>query len=205
MKRLLVPVSLALLTAGCSSEPRVVVRASLEPGGPVSDLPVRLLPYDRKAVLDSLAAASGSPEPLLPHEVIQILRGDTPAVRAASAKPPVTRADSAAAALTPERARAIADSVRKAQREWATRAYRGFDSAVLQRVAATGRGEEADTTGTDGVVRFAAKEGSWWVWAHYTLPNEELDWLIPVRVPKEGKDSIVVELNRANAVSRPFL
>jgi hypothetical protein len=204
MKRLLVPFSLALLTAGCSSEPRVIVRASLEPGGPVADLPVRLLPYDRQAVLDSLAATSGSPEPLLPHEVIQILHGDTSAGRAASAKPPVTRADSAAA-LTPERARAIADSVRKAQREWAARAYRGFDSAVLQRVQASGRGEEADTTGTDGVVRFAAKEGSWWVWAHYTLPDEELDWLIPVRVPRDGKDSIVVELNRANAVSRPFL
>ena len=56
MKRPLVVPALLLALAACDGGSRVVVQASLEEEGPVADLPVRLLPYDRQAILDSLAA-----------------------------------------------------------------------------------------------------------------------------------------------------
>ena len=212
MKRLLVPLAVLVLAAACDSGPRVVVRASLEPGGPVSDLPVLLLPYDRQAVLDSLRRAADKPEPTLPQEVIQRLRGDTSTVPPPAADTGARR-DTAAArrrdstmavirAMTRPQLRRYADSVRRAQRAWADSAYASFDEVVRAKVDAAARGEQTDTTAADGVARFAPKDGDWWVWARYTLPNEEVEWLVPVRVPEKG-DSIVVTLNRANGKSHP--
>ena len=37
---------------------------------PLSDIEVRLLPYDRDAVFDSMASAFGTPEPPIPEELI---------------------------------------------------------------------------------------------------------------------------------------
>lgn len=211
MKRLplVVPLFAAALAAACGSDPPVVVRASLEPGGPVADLPVRLLPYDRTALLDSLAKASGRPEPTLPQEVIQRLRGDSLSAPARTG-PDTTKADSAATAaaariraMTPAQLRAFADSVLRARRVWEDSAYARYDSAAFQRVQAAGRGELSDTTDAAGVARFSAGDGDWWVWARYTLRNEELDWVVPLKVV-EGGDSMVVTLTRANAVSRPL-
>lgn len=59
-----------LLLAACG-KPEVTVLAELPQAGtttrePVSDLPVRLVPYDRDAIIDSLTAASNLPEPKLP-------------------------------------------------------------------------------------------------------------------------------------------
>lgn len=63
-------VVLPLLGAACS-KPEVQVRAELPGAGgaastPVADLPVRLLPYDRDAILDSLTRAAKRPEPQVP-------------------------------------------------------------------------------------------------------------------------------------------
>ena len=69
MKRLLL-LAACLAAAGCSDS-KVVVRASLaEAGEPIVDLPVFLLPYDRQALMDSLAEASDDPEPTIPSALI---------------------------------------------------------------------------------------------------------------------------------------
>jgi hypothetical protein len=72
MKRPFPPLFLAipLLLAACG-KPEVTVLAQLPQAGmttrePVSDLPVRLVPYDRDAIIDSLTAAAHTPEPKLP-------------------------------------------------------------------------------------------------------------------------------------------
>lgn len=58
---------------GCE-QPQVVVEVGLTDAGgevqPLPDLPVRLLPYDREAVLDSLEAASSEPQPPIPPELL---------------------------------------------------------------------------------------------------------------------------------------
>ena len=75
MKRPIPPLILILSLAlsGCGT-PDVTVRAELPATGtdvrsPVADLPVRLIPYDRDAILDSLTRAGHQPEPKLPIEL----------------------------------------------------------------------------------------------------------------------------------------
>jgi hypothetical protein len=72
------PVLVALLTllatTGCN-DPRVIAEASIENQSTgerlaLGDLPIRLLPYDRDAVFDSLEAAHGAPEPAIPPEIL---------------------------------------------------------------------------------------------------------------------------------------
>ena len=77
MKRVLaLPAAVLLLgTAACSS-PQVVVEAAItqESTGetlPLQDLPIRLLPYDRDAIFDSLEAAYTTPEPPIPPALLQ--------------------------------------------------------------------------------------------------------------------------------------
>jgi hypothetical protein len=77
MKRFLVLVAVAvsLVASGCG-QPEVVAEAALtEPGTgervALSDLPVRLLPYNRDAIFDSLEAAYPEPEPPIPPEIMQ--------------------------------------------------------------------------------------------------------------------------------------
>ena len=76
MKRTFVILSalLPLGLAACGGGPEVVVRTALQQDGaaePVTleSLPVRLLPYDRDAIFDSLEAASPEPEPAIPPEI----------------------------------------------------------------------------------------------------------------------------------------
>jgi hypothetical protein len=77
MKRFLVLVAILvpLVAAGCG-RPQVVAEAALLDGATgerhaLGDLPVRLLPYDRDAIFDSLEAAYPEPEPPIPAEIAQ--------------------------------------------------------------------------------------------------------------------------------------
>jgi chromosome segregation ATPase len=78
MKRFLVLLSAAatLGTVACS-QPEVVVEARLPQQGadagsvPLAELPIRLLPYDRDAIFDSLEAAAREPEPTIPPDILE--------------------------------------------------------------------------------------------------------------------------------------
>jgi hypothetical protein len=189
--------SLALAACG-DGGPRVAVRTDLD-GEPIADLPVRLLPYDRDEVLDSLAKRADTPEPAIPPELLQQLQGLAAEERVAR-----QRGDTALARFQAVR-RAVfarADSLRSARRAWVQDAFEPFDSLAARRAEAADRDELADTTDTSGAVGFSAEPGRWWVYARYTLPYSELYWNFPVEVTG---DSTVVRLSRANAKERPFL
>jgi hypothetical protein len=201
MKRSYVPLLAAATLAAACGKPKVVVRAELE-GGAVADLPVALINYDRKAVMDSLARAAGAPEPAFPQELIQQMRAISAEGQAAVQRgdTAVARVDAMRRALT-----ARVDSVRAAQKAWVAKAYAPFDSAVQKRTERSGLKVSEDTTDASGRVTFKAGDpGTWWVSAHYTLPYSTLDWNVPVTVEK-GQDSVVVVLRRANAVEKPAL
>ena len=63
-----------------------------------------------------------------------------------------------------------------------------------------GREEMADTTTAAGSTLFRTSEGQWWVYARYTLPNEELYWNEPIEV---SGDSTHILLTEENAERRP--
>lgn len=76
MKRFLALLSVAVPVglAACG-QPEVVVEAAIPQEGAaeplrLADLPVRLLPYDRDAIFDSLEAAFSEPEPQIPPEIL---------------------------------------------------------------------------------------------------------------------------------------
>ena len=63
-----------LLAAGCG-DPEVIVEAAITDQATgerlaLSDLPIRLLPYDRDAIFDSLQAEYPEPEPPIPPEIL---------------------------------------------------------------------------------------------------------------------------------------
>lgn len=76
MKRVLaLPAAALLLGSTACSSPEVVVEAAIvqESTGEtraLSDLPIRLLPYDRDAVFDSLEAVAATPEPSIPADLL---------------------------------------------------------------------------------------------------------------------------------------
>jgi hypothetical protein len=77
MKRSFVLFSLllAVVTTACERN-RVVVEAALEPQADqeqraLESLPIRLLPYDRDAIFDSLEAAYAEPEPQIPADLLE--------------------------------------------------------------------------------------------------------------------------------------
>ena len=76
MKRVLaLPAAALLLGSTACSSPEVVVEAAItqESTGEtraLADLPIRLLPYDRDVVFDSLEAAADTPEPPIPPEML---------------------------------------------------------------------------------------------------------------------------------------
>lgn len=210
MKRWIV-LCAVLVLAGCDDGPRVVVHASLD-GEPIADLPVRLLPYDRAALLDSLAAeaaGAGMPEPAVPQELVRALeageRGSL-ALPADSARPDTSAAtdtvSAADAVRTRPSPRALADSLRAARRAWADAVYAPADSLAAAYSERTGRGEQTDTTDASGRAVLSAEPGRWWVWARYRLPYSELRWSVPVDVTG---DSAVVRLERNDARERPAL
>jgi len=79
MRKTLPCVLALLLTAAACGPAQVVVQMEIEvddPSGtgtvtqPLSDIEVRLYPFDRDAVFDSLSTAYGTPEPAVPPELI---------------------------------------------------------------------------------------------------------------------------------------
>jgi hypothetical protein len=194
MKLRYVPVAALAVLAACPGQ-HVVVEAAIDEQ-PVAGLPVWLLPYDRVALLDSLAAAHDDPEPGIPPEWIERL--DALAAEQATELEPDEQLERQAERTVLQ---ARIDSVRAAHRAWERDVYAGFEEAVQQRLRETGRGEATDTTDARGRARIDAGEGRWWVWARYVLPTSVLEWNQPVVV---RDDSAVVRLTRENAAEQPF-
>ncbi|HEX8904107.1 MAG TPA: hypothetical protein VF771_04655 [Longimicrobiaceae bacterium] len=191
-----------LALAACGDSDNVVVRASLDDGGrqPVSDLPVRLLPYDRRGILDSLATENESPEPKFPAGMGQRLRSlqaEATAVKARGDTAGVRRIEAERRALL-----AQADSIRKAREKWLADIREDFEKAVEERLGHSGLTEKADTTDAAGRAAFEADPGKWYAVARYVLPDAVLEWQVPVTA-REG-DSTVVRLTRKKAREEPF-
>ncbi|HEX8361398.1 MAG TPA: hypothetical protein VF613_14890 [Longimicrobium sp.] len=199
MKRHLVMLALLAAAAACGTDPKVVVRASLEPGGaPISDLPVQLLPYDRDALIDSLGKAADDPEPELPQEVLQqqqALQAEAAAVRQ-KGDTALARWNAARRALSAQLA-----AHQRARAAWADSAYKDFPEVAKAAATARELSEAADTTDASGRAELPADEGQYWVYARYVLPETELEW--NVRMTHTG-DSTIVPLTRANAKEKPL-
>jgi hypothetical protein len=197
MKRLLL-LAACLAAAGCSDS-KVVVRASLaQAGEPVADLPVFLLPYDRQALMDSLAKASDEPEPMIPAALVTQLESLTARERqlgaAGTAEVRLVKAQRAAV-------QAQLDSIRVNRRRWRQQVFADFDSVAEFKMAELGVAAATDTTDTQGMASIAADEGRFWIYAAYVLPDVTLEWNVPVTV---RGDSTVVRLTRENAKERRF-
>jgi len=257
MKRfvLLVAILTPLAVAGCG-QPEVIAEAVItdERTGErlaLADLPVRLLPYDRDAIFDSLEAAYGEPEPPIPPEVLQqqqLVQQAQSEWRAAeerwaavrdslrSLSDRLTQMQNQGLRGTPQYAQAfslfgpleeeerrynqqmeaaferfdslqqqtltVTDSIQVQRDIWAEQAFAEFNNVVAAKLQQLGREELADTTDAQGIARFNAPEGQWWVYSRYTLPYEELYWNVPVQV---SGDSTHVQLTRENAEVRPVL
>jgi hypothetical protein len=197
MKRLLL-LAACLAAAGCSDS-KVVVRAALTEGGePVADLPVFLLPYDRQALMDSLAKAADEEEPAIPAVLVTQLESLNARERQLSAA-----GDSAVRVVRAQRSavQARVDSIRVNRRRWRGRVFADFDSMASQKVAELGASPGTDTTDVKGMATIAADEGRFWLYAAYVLPDVTLEWNVPVTV---RGDSTVVRLTRENAKERRF-
>lgn len=197
MKRLLL-LAACLASAGCSDS-KVVVHASLaENGQPVADLPVWVLPYDRQALMDSLAEEAGEPEPGIPAPLITQLEGLTARERQLAAA-----GDPRLAAFRAQRmaVQKQVDSIRTARVAWRERVFADFDSLSDARQAELGVTSAVDTTDARGIARISADEGRVWIWASYVLPDVTLEWNVPVTV---RGDSTTVRLTRENAKERKF-
>jgi hypothetical protein len=197
MKRLLL-LAACLAAAGCSDS-KVVVRASLaEAGEPVADLPVFLLPYDRQALMDSLAKASDEAEPTIPSGLVTQLESLNARERQLGAA-----GDSTVRGVRAQRAavQAQLDSIRVNRRRWRQQVFADFDSVAEMKMADLGVSAATDTTDTQGVASIAADEGRFWLYAAYVLPDVTLEWNVPVTV---RGDSTVVRLTRENAKERRF-
>jgi hypothetical protein len=197
MKRLLL-LAACVAAAGCSDS-KVVVRATLaENGGPVADLPVWVLPYDRQALMDSLAEDAGKPEPAIPSPLLTQLEGLTARERelAAAGDPRLAQFRAQRQALQKQ-----VDSIRVARRAWREDVFASFDSLARAREVDLGATASVDTTDAQGVAHVSAGEGRVWVWAAYVLPDVTLEWNLPVTV---RGDSTVVQLTRENARERRF-
>lgn len=195
MKRALLVLAACMAAAGCSDS-TVIVRASLQEGGaPITDMPVYLLPYDRQALLDSLAEASDEKEPTIPSALVQQLES----LSAPAGAPGDSAARVARAARTLVRAQI--DSIRAARTRWRAEVFADFDSIAAARVVDAGGGAATDTTDARGIARLRADEGRLWIYATYVLPETTLEWneIVTVR-----GDSVVVPLTRKNAKERPF-
>lgn len=202
MKRPVWSIVLLAAVAACGgSHDNVVVRASLGPEGaqPVGDLPVRLIPYDRRAILDSLAKDSGEPEPAYPDSALERLR--MLQAEAARVKP---RGDTAVARVEAQRRALVVqlEAVRMARDKWLEARREDFEQAVKERTSRTGFTEKVDTTDATGRASFKVDAGRWYAVSRYVLPDAVLEW--QVRVNAEEGDSTVVRLTRQRADEEPF-
>ena len=196
MKRLLL-LAACVAAAGCSDS-KVVVRATLpENGGPVADLPVWVLPYDRQALMDSLAEDAGQPEPAIPAPLLTQLEGLMARERqlAPAGGPPLAQVRAQRTALQKQ-----VDSIRVARRQWREEVFADFDSLASAREAELGATASVDTTDARGIAEIAG-EGRVWIWAAYVLPDVTLEWNVPVTI---RGDSTTVNLTRENARERRF-
>jgi hypothetical protein len=197
MKRLLL-LAACLAVAGCSDS-KVVVHATLaEAGQPVADLPVYLLPYDRQALMDSLAEAAGQPEPAIPSALVTQLESLNARERQLAAA-----GDSTLRQVRAQRTavQAQVDSIRVGRRRWRQEVFAEFDSLSAAKMAELGAGAATDTTDATGTAQIKADEGRFWIYASYVLPDVTLEWNVPVTV---RGDSAVVRLTRENATERRF-
>jgi hypothetical protein len=195
MKRALLFLSVCLTAAGCSDS-KVVVRASLAEGGEaIAEMPVYLLPYDRRALMDSLARASEEPEPTIPADLVTQLES----LNAAPRVPGDSTARANAAMRTVLQARI--DSIRAARVTWRQRVYAPFDSVARAKESELAVKASADTTDAAGRAAIPADEGRFWIYATYVLPETTLEWNLPVSV---RGDSVVVSLTRKNAKEQQF-
>lgn len=199
MKRTPVLLLLLPLLAACGSDARVVVRATLD-GRPVTDLPVRLLPYDREAILDSISGALELPEPTVPAELLQQVRSLGAAT--GPGKPPGDTVAVQTAAQTRQALRARVDSITKARQVWSDTVSKVYEEVARTKQSELARAETADTTDTAGRAELSADEGKSWVVARYVLPDRELEWNVPVTL---RGDSAVINLTRENARERPYV
>jgi hypothetical protein len=197
MKRLLL-LALFATAAGCSDS-KVVVHATLAGSGePVADLPVWVLPYDRQALMDSLAQDADEEEPAISTELLTQLEGLTTREKELTAS-----GDSALPQVRTRRqaAQRQIDSIRVARREWRERVFARFDSLAQAREKESGGVAAVDTTDARGVARVSAGEGRAWVYAAYVLPDVTLEWNLPITV---RGDSTTVRLTRENAREQRF-
>ncbi|HEU0015352.1 MAG TPA: hypothetical protein VFQ45_16810, partial [Longimicrobium sp.] len=113
MKRWLLLAACCAAAAGCSDS-KVVVRASLDQGGqPIADLPVWLLPYDRKALADSMLRAGEMPEPAIPADLLTQLESLTAREKEAAGDSARRQVQAARRTL-----QARIDSIKTARRVW---------------------------------------------------------------------------------------
>lgn len=178
------PLGAALLLAACA-DPEVVVEvvaAGAEGAAPepVARLPVRLLPYDRETILDSLRAAA-PPEPVIPPELRAQARADSLAETLGILEARHREVKQTGGPL-PARDRRRLDSLRLAREAWADAAFASFPERARARLAALRRPALADTTGPDGLARFRAPRGRWWVHARW----RGREWNVPVVVGRRG-------------------
>lgn len=222
MKRSTSLATALLVSLAACSQPEVVIEAAVPPTagaapGPVAGLPVRLLPYDRDAIIDSLTKEYGKPEPSIPPDLAaqrDSLRALEAVWRQASGaqagrldggptgvKPPSPELRSRIEALR-RTVEARLDSLRSERQRWAAAALEGFDEVARRRSEREDRSEVADTTDAAGAATFHVDEGRWWVYARYALPDEELYWNFPVEIKEK---STRVRLEEANAKKRPVM
>jgi hypothetical protein len=95
------------------------------------------------------------------------------------------------------------NAARIRQETWEDEAFADYGDVIDVRLAESGREIAYDTTDATGMARTQVPPGTWWVYARYRLPTEELYW--NVRVEVERGDPIEVRLNRENAETRPVL
>lgn len=187
--------------AACGGGQKVVVRASMDGAGgqPIADLPVTLVPYDQQAILDSLAEADSTPQPKLPRDAVARLRSlqaEEAAVKQRNDTAGVSRIEAQRRAYL-----AQLDSVRKARVAWLKDEQDDYDEAV-KAWNPHGYPTRTDTTDARGRAAFGAAKGTWWAVARYVLPDEVLEWSVPVKPGKS--DSVVVRLTPSNAQHLPF-
>ncbi|MEX0979746.1 MAG: hypothetical protein WDZ89_01555 [Gemmatimonadota bacterium] len=212
------------------------------------NLEVRLIPYDRDAIFDSLEALAPRPEPQIPDSILELrsrmaeaeqewrqseqewseLRENLQQISAqmedlhpGEARYAVLfrdfqaqegrldrlerQKDAAFAEFTSLQSQSFeqAEEIRLMREQWADEAFADFDVAVQERLSASGRQMQVDTTGNNGVVRFNAQPGQWWVYSRFDLPFNELYWNVPITL--ERGEQVELRLNRDNAEVRPRL
>lgn len=215
---------------------------------PLERIEVRLIPYDRDAVFDSLEALAASPQPQIPDSVLELRARIAAAEQEwrqaeqgwAESRESLQEISDEMAELHPGEARYSvlfrdfdtqearlaqlerqkdsafeefsalqtqafeqSDELRLMREQWADEAFAEFDLAVQERLEADGRDVQVDTTGNNGVVRFEAPPGQWWVHTRHNLPFDELYWNVPIQI--ERGETVELRLDRSNAEVRPRL